>query len=164
MPEPSWEKSTNAWAYGYLKFLDFQTDGYDVHATMMKNSTVHVSVYVVGTTTNAKLEQKPMKYGPSGYVLEDSNRLSVKNIVSPSSEIKAEYWTWFQEQVNKKAQELGMVSAQGSALQTQPVPTMTPTVAKGGSSGLPQGATWGDAHKQQQYNKQFPSLAKSTTS
>src|SRR5215469_16679123 len=48
MPRPSWEQSNNPDFHGYLKFLDFQSELKDLHATFERAKKVHVSVYEIG--------------------------------------------------------------------------------------------------------------------
>ena len=158
MPEPSWEAATTAWAHGFLKFLDFQGDGFDVHATFQKSKTIHVSVYVVSAKKDdTKLGMQPMTFGVTGVSLDESKRLLVKNIVSPNADMPADFWAFFENRCTAKATELNIFAPQQTAA-SQPAITTTSTVQKGGGSGIPKGANWGDAQKKAQFDKTFPSL------
>jgi hypothetical protein len=44
MPRPNWETSNNVAFYGFLKFLDFQHNGKDLHVTFEKAQKAHVSI------------------------------------------------------------------------------------------------------------------------
>ena len=158
MAEPSWELSTNIWAHGYLKFLDFQSGGFDLHVTFMKSKAAHVSVYEVGSTTTVKLGQQNMITGVSGLSLEGSKRLLVKNVVSPSAAIEDSFWTFLEDRGTTKATELNFFAPQTPSL-AQSAPITTATVTKGGSSGVTVGSTWGDKFRQNQYGSAFPVLS-----
>ena len=160
MPEPSWEAATTGWAHGFLKFLDFQGDGLDVHATFQKSKSIHVSVYVLSTKQeDAKLEMQQMTNGVTGLTLESSKRQLVKDIVRPSGAMPDDFWAFFESRCTAKATELGFIAPQQTAA-SQPAITTTSTVQKGGSSGLPTGANWGDAHKKKQFDSGFPELGR----
>jgi hypothetical protein len=158
MPEPSWEAGV-AWAHGYLKFLDFQAAGYDVHVTFQKNKSVHVSVYVLETKTNPKLGQRSMDFGVEKLSLKDSSRLEIKTIVSPSSEISAEWWAFFEDRSTKKAIELNIIAITPVQV-VQSTTGLSGVVAKGGDFGVPKSSTWGDKYKKDQYETKFPVVGK----
>jgi hypothetical protein len=48
----SWEASSNPAMHGFLKLMDAQGKGFDVHGTIMKDKAVapHISVYELGKT------------------------------------------------------------------------------------------------------------------
>jgi len=157
MPEPSWEASASVWAHGYLKFLDFQGSGFDVHATFQKSKSIHVSVYAVGSTTDVKLAMQAMVVGVTGVTLEESKRTLLKNVVSPSDAMPDGFWAFLENRCTQRATTLGILAPQQTTA-TQPTGVLSSAVPKGGSSGIPLGATWGDRFRQTQFNTAFPSM------
>ncbi|WP_431284619.1 hypothetical protein ACQW02_07375 [Humitalea sp. 24SJ18S-53] len=86
MPGPFWEPSTKPAFHGYLKFVDFQNAGYDVHATFQKDKKVHVSIYAQGDV-NTKLSANIwMNVTVTGLDLDFSDFFVIKHKVSPNSD------------------------------------------------------------------------------
>ena len=81
----------------------------------------------------------------------------MKNVVSPGADMPEGFWAFFEDRCTQKATALGILAPQQQVATIAAVP-LTGTVQKGGSSGIPLGATWGDKFKQQQYGAQFPGL------
>lgn len=158
MPEPIWEIATSPWAHGFLMFLNFQSSGLDVHATFQTNKSIHVSVYVISTQKDdTKLGMQMMTVGVTGVALAGSKRLLVKNIVSPSAAMPDNFWAFFESRRTAKATALNFFAPQQTTA-SQPAISTTSTVQKGGNAGIPQGASWGDAQRKTQYDKNFPAM------
>jgi len=123
MPKPSWEASNNNAFYGYLKFLDFQNNGYDLHVTFQKNKRVHVSIYVLGGAKIFPPGNIWMVIETYGLKLPLGGGQTIKNKVSPSSPLPSvpgysSYPEFFMAENNAKAVELGII-----APKPQPKPT-----------------------------------------
>ncbi len=115
MPDPSWEPSNNTWSYGYLKFLDFQSAGYDVHVTFQKDKKAHVSIYNLGGAKLTPPGNLWMTIGTYGMGFDQSRVTALKNAVSPKSAFPAvpgytHYGQFFLTHCNKQALSLGMIS------------------------------------------------------
>jgi hypothetical protein len=124
MPKPSWEASNNNWAYGYLKFLDFQTDGFDLHVTFQKDKKVHASVYEkdkADTKVSANLWMTVQTYG---LTITDANMELIKAATGsknlPTVTGYSTYKDFLLENSNAKAVELGII-----AQKPAPKPTFT---------------------------------------
>ena len=116
MPQPSWEASNNTWAYGYLKFLDFQKDGFDVHVTFQKDKQVHASIY--------ERDKQDQKVSPPGNVwmtvqtygltITDKDMGLIKTAVRskdlPAVTGYSTYKDFFIDTSNAKAVELGIIA------------------------------------------------------
>jgi len=115
MPRPAWELATNAAFYGYLKFLDFQANGRDLHVTFEKNpKKAHVSVYELGGKKRAG-QSFTMSVGANGLYLETMDWFIVAVAVGcastglPNVTGYTSYQEFFNFEVNLKAFELGIV-------------------------------------------------------
>jgi hypothetical protein len=127
MPKPSWEPSNNDWSYGYLKFLDFQSQGFDVHVTFPKNKkNVHASIYLQGNTSDKKNPPGNvwLTIQDHGLTITDHRMNLIKNATQsqslPTVTGYTSYKDFFLEHSNAKALELGIISE-------KPKTTVTPT-------------------------------------
>jgi hypothetical protein len=117
MPKPSWETANNVAFFGFLKFLDFQTNGFDIHVTYQKNKQVHVSVYLLeGENKQTKvLDSMWMNIDPSGLKLNMLDWYVVMHKVGNGQPILPvpgykSYEEFFNYESTVKAVELGIIA------------------------------------------------------
>ena len=115
MPRPSWELSNNAAFAGYLKFLDFQAAGYDLHVTFVTaTNAIHFSVYTYAVPS-AKVGQSTGNYGVAGvggYALPGALAawLTPKVGAVPAVIGYTTYYDFLFANINDKARELGWLA------------------------------------------------------
>jgi len=117
MPEPSWESSNNDWSYGYLKFLDFQSQGFDVHVTFpTSKKDIHASIYVLGNTSEKKTPpgNVSLTIQDQGLTITDHNMnrimIATGSQSLPTVTGYTSYKDFFLQHSNAKALELGIIS------------------------------------------------------
>lgn len=114
MPRPSWEPSNNASFYGFLKFLDFQHNGKDLHVTFEKAQRAHVSIYELGGKKQLG-GSIWMSKEAAGLHLEVMDWFTVALAVGcgssglPAVPHYKNYVEFFNQEVNLKAFELGII-------------------------------------------------------
>lgn len=140
----SWEESANPDFYGYLKLLETQKDGYDLHATFIKMGLPHLSIYVNESNGNKKEYMAQLKLVWNKLTLEQSARTEFTQR-APSS---ADVLDGFLIKVQEKHTEL-TTTAKPS------------TVSSGFGSALAgTKATWGGPKNDVSDTTTFPSLPK----
>ena len=102
----SFETSNNQNFYGFLLLLtEFQSSGYDLHLTLCKDKTAHISLYE-GTK---KKWQKPVNITPTGFSISFAIQQLIKSETSIELS-KADYQD-YADQAHKKAVEIGYLAS-----------------------------------------------------
>ena len=140
----SWEVSSNPAYHGFLKCLNFQKDGIDLHATFVtSNDPPHISVYN-GDKKVLHVQMKKAVWG-KGIKVDPAD---LAKIVAAVGEFDDEEWATFVSRVEKKYASL-------TASNTEKAPA--PAASFGSALGETK-ATWGGGKKDIRDTMSFPSL------
>lgn len=115
----SWEESANPDFHGYLKLLDTQKDGYDLHATFVKTSLPHLSLYVNDLNGGQKEYMAQLKQVWNKLSLEQSARSEFTQRAPSSADVLDGFLTKVQEkhtELTTQAKSTKVSSGFGSAL------------------------------------------------